>query len=311
MPAPYDGPGRRLCSHRWKERKELSIVTIIGAGVIGQSWARLFSDAGWEVRVTDPRPDLEEVLTGIHATAEPDLARALEGADFVQENGPERIEVKKELFGAAAEHAAPHAILASSSSSLLPSAMSEGNPAAERILVGHPFNPPQLMPLVEVVPSASTSAESVQRAVEVYSELGRQPVRLKREIRGFVGNRLQKAFNDEAAYLVQEDIIAPDELDTLVRNSLGLRWSTIGPFESRHLGGGPGGIRHLDAHVGAQMDFSGGHPDPTRKDELHEAVEGAYGVGEAAYAQLAERRDRRTRAVLDALTKADNEKETR
>ncbi len=283
----------------------MPIVTIIGAGVIGVSWARLFAEAGWEVRVTDPRPDLADLLAGIAATAVPDLAEALRGADFVQENGPERIEVKRELFAAAAEHAKPDAVLASSSSSLLPSAMAEGNPAADRIVIGHPFNPPELMPLVEVVPSPSTSAATMDRAIEVYRGLGRRPVRLNKEVPGFVGNRLQRVFNEQSTYLVQQGVIDPAELDELVRNSLGLRWATIGPFESRHLGGGPGGIRHLAAHVGAAMTFEIGTPDPARNEAVYEAVEAAYGVGADAYQQLAEQRDRRTRAVLAALAAAD------
>lgn len=283
----------------------MPIVTIIGAGVIGVSWARLFAEAGWEVRVTDPRPDLADLLAGIAATAVPDLAEALRGADFVQENGPERIEVKRELFAAAAEHAKPDAVLASSSSSLLPSAMAEGNPAADRIVIGHPFNPPELMPLVEVVPSPSTSAATIDRAIEVYRGLGRRPVRLNKEVPGFVGNRLQRVFNEQSTYLVQQGVIDPAELDELVRNSLGLRWATIGPFESRHLGGGPGGIRHLAAHVGAAMTFEIGTPDPARNEAVYEAVEAAYGVGADAYQQLAEQRDRRTRAVLAALAAAD------
>lgn len=283
----------------------MSIVTIIGAGVIGVSWAKLFAEAGWEVRVTDPRPDLADLLAGIAATPVADLAEALRGADFVQENGPERIEVKRELFAAAAEHAKPDAVLASSSSSLLPSAMAEGNPAADRIVIGHPFNPPELMPLVEVVPSPSTSAATMERAIEVYRGLGRRPVRLNKEVPGFVGNRLQRVFNEQSTYLVQQGVIDPAELDELVRNSLGLRWATIGPFESRHLGGGPGGIRHLAAHVGAAMTFEIGTPDPARNEAVYEAVEAAYGVGADAYQQLAEQRDRRTRAVLAALADAD------
>ncbi len=283
----------------------MSIVTIIGAGVIGVSWAKLFAEAGWEVRVTDPRPDLADLLAGIAATPVPDLAEALRGADFVQENGPERIEVKRELFAAAAEHAKPDAVLASSSSSLLPSAMAEGNPAADRIVIGHPFNPPELMPLVEVVPAPSTSAATMDRAIEVYRGLGRRPVRLNKEVPGFVGNRLQRVFNEQSTYLVQQGVIDPAELDELVRNSLGLRWATIGPFESRHLGGGPGGIRHLAAHVGAAMTFEIGTPDPARNEAVYEAVEAAYGVGADAYQQLAEHRDRRTRAVLAALAAAD------
>lgn len=165
------------------------------------------------------------------------------------------------------------------------------------------------MPLVEVVPGRETSAEAVERAVEVYASLGRLPIKLKKEMPGFVGNRLQKAFNEQATYLVQQGVIEPQDLDELVRASLGLRWSTIGPFESRHLGGGTGGMRHIVEHVSSQMTFDLGKPDPGQMDAVIEAVEKAYGSGEANYERLAERRDRRTRAVLAALREADEDED--
>ncbi|MBD3555584.1 3-hydroxyacyl-CoA dehydrogenase NAD-binding domain-containing protein [Streptomyces sp. SP18CM02] len=283
----------------------MAVVTIVGVGVIGISWARLFASAGWEVRISDPRPDLQELvereLAGVPVTATADLAEAAAGADFVQESGPERIEIKERMFTTLAAHTRDDVVLASSSSSLLPSLIARGNPAADRIVIGHPFNPPELMPLVEVVPGPATSDRAVDRAVEVYRGLGKLPVRLKKEIPGFVGNRLQKVFNDQAAYLVQEGIVDVRDLDDLVRASLGLRWATVGPFESGVLGGGPGGMRHLVEHVGSQMSFETGAPDPARAGELLDAVEEAYGTGEAAYERLAGIRDGRTRAVLGPL----------
>ncbi|MFD5083930.1 3-hydroxyacyl-CoA dehydrogenase NAD-binding domain-containing protein [Kitasatospora sp. NPDC058406] len=283
----------------------MAVVTIVGAGVIGVSWARLFGKAGWEVRISDPRPDLAEVvardLAGFEVTATDDLAAAAAGADFVQEAGPERTDVKEQMFGTLAARTADGVVLASSSSSLLPSVIVKGNPAADRIVIGHPFNPPELMPLVEVVPGPETSAATVDRAVEVYRGLGKLPIRLKKEIPGFVGNRLQKVFNDQAIYLVQQGVIDVSDLDDLVRASLGLRWATIGPFESGTLGGGPAGMRHLVEHVGSQLTFEIGSPDPAGMGEVLDAVEAAYGTGEQAYRRLAELRDRRTRAALAPL----------
>ncbi|MGW4610293.1 3-hydroxyacyl-CoA dehydrogenase NAD-binding domain-containing protein [Streptomyces sp. NPDC004532] len=291
----------------------MPIVAIVGAGVIGLSWSRLFAEHGWEVRISDPRPDLRDLvaqhLAGHEVDVAPDLAVALEGADYVQEAGPERIEVKRELYTAFAARTRPDVVLASSSSSLLPSAIAEGNPAADRILIGHPFNPPELMPLVEVVPSPATSTSAVERAVDVYRSLDKLPITLKKEISGFVGNRLQKVFADQATYLVQEGVITAADLDDLVKASLGLRWATIGPFESRHLGGGPGGIRHVIAHIGSQMTFDIGAPDPTKTDQVIAQVEETYGAGPQAYEQLAARRDRRTRAVSAALTASDADAE--
>lgn len=287
----------------------MAVVVIVGAGVIGVSWARLFATAGWEVRVSDPRPDLAEVverdLAGLPVTVVADLAAAASGADFVQESGPERVAFKQEVFATLAAGTRDDVVLASSTSSLMPSAIGEGSPAAHRIVVGHPFNPPELMPLVEVVPGRETSATTVARAVEVYASLGKLPITLKKEVPGFVGNRLQKVFNEQATYLVQQGVIEPQDLDELVKASLGLRWSTVGPFEGRHLGGGPGGMRHIVAHVSSQMTFQSGRPDPQQMDAVIEAVEEAYGTGEENYRLLAERRDRRTRAVLDALRAVD------
>lgn len=286
----------------------MSVVTIIGAGVIGTSWARLFAEAGWQVRVCDPRPDLRDILgdrlAGLTVTAHDDLAEAVDGTDFVQEAGPERIEVKREMFATLAANTREDVVLASSTSSLLPSDIAEGNPAAQRILVGHPFNPPELMPLVEVVPGAATTSAAVDSAVRVYRELGRNPIALKKEIPAFVGNRLQKVFNDQAVYLVQNGIIGAAELDELVKSSLGLRWATIGPFEGMQLGGGSGGIRHLVAHVGSQMSFDIGRPDRERMADVVDEVEQTYGTGAESDRARAEDRDRRTRAVLGALESA-------
>jgi ketoreductase RED1 len=283
----------------------MSTVTIIGAGVIGVSWARLFATAGWDVRLNDPRPDLQDVIdqqcAGLAVAAVGDLAEAADGADFVQEAGPERVPLKQQIFGTLAAATRDGVVLASSSSSLVPSVFSEGNPAADRILIGHPFNPPELMPLVEVVPSPSTAQAAVDRAVQVYRDLGKLPIALKKEIPGFVGNRLQKVFNDQSTYLVQQGVIDPGDLDQLVMASLGLRWATIGPFESRHLGGGPGGMRHLMDNVGSQMTFEIGKPDPAGYEPVIEAVEATYGSGPERYAELTADRDRRTRAILDAL----------
>ncbi|GAB4010721.1 3-hydroxyacyl-CoA dehydrogenase NAD-binding domain-containing protein [Nocardioides ultimimeridianus] len=288
----------------------MPVVAIVGAGVIGLSWARLFAEHGWEVRINDPRPDLAEVvttglggLTGVRIAE--DLDAAADGADFVQEAGPERIEIKQELYAVLAAHTRDDVVLASSSSSLLPSRIAEGNPAADRILVGHPFNPPELMPLVEVVPSPATGAAAVQRAMEVYRSLGKLPIELRKEIPGFVGNRLQKVLNEQATYLVQQGVITAPDLDELVKASLGLRYATVGPFEGRRLGGGPAGMRHLIEHVGSQMRFENGMPDRAAMDGVIEQVEAAYGADEESYRRLAERRDRRTRAVAEALRESD------
>lgn len=286
-------------------------VTIVGAGVIGASFARLFAKAGWTVRLSDPRPDLQTIidtqLAGLPVTGFADLAEAAQGADFVQESGPEKLDLKKQIFLTLAANTRDGVVLASSTSSIMASSFSEGNPAADRIIIGHPFNPAELMPLIEVVPSPQTSQATVDRAMEVYSALGKLPIKLKKEIPGFVGNRLQRVFNEQSTYLVQQGVIDPADLDALVMASLGLRWATIGPFESRTLGGGPGGMRHIAQHIGSAMTFEMGLPDKDKMGPIFDAVEATYGTGAENYERLAARRDRRTLAVLAALAAVDEE----
>ena len=245
----------------------MSTVAIVGAGTIGLSWAALFASHGWDVRVSDPRPDLAELvrdgvaqLAGVlpgdlqaRIAVEPDLEAAVTGVDVVQENGPERLELKQELF-ARIEAAAPAgALLLSSTSGLMPSDMGARMAEPGRVVVGHPFNPPHVVPLVEVVPGSQTPPALTQRAAELYRTLGKVPVVLRKEIGGFVANRLQSAVFRESVHLVLSGVVTPEELDRVVTESVGVRWATAGPFESYHLGGGPGGIRHLLEHLGPGM----------------------------------------------------------
>ena len=293
------------------------IVTVVGAGTIGLSWAALFAAKGHQVRVTDPRPDLDEVVrAGVSElaavlpgdllasiTTGPDLEAAVTGADVVQENGPERLELKQELF-ARIEAAAPaHALLLSSTSGLMPSDMGASMREPGRVLVGHPFNPPHVVPLVEVVPGAQTPAETVEAAAAFYRSLGKVPVVLHKEIGGFVANRLQSAVFREAVHLVLSGVVTPEELDQVVTESVGVRWATAGPFESYHLGGGPAGIRHLLEHLGPGMvrrwkDL--GQPELT--DEVVELISSSTEARFAGqdYAERTAARDRVQLAVLRA-----------
>lgn len=275
----------------------MTSVAVVGAGVIGLSWARLFASYGMTVRVTDPRPDLADVVPSGVQVAE-SVAEAVRDADFVQENGPENLEFKKTLFAELVRAAPAHALLLSSSSAIPSTAFAEGVDGS-RILIGHPFNPPHVIPLVEVVPGEQTSEDSVQRAVEFYRSVGRTPVVERKEIPGFVGNRLQAALSREAAYLVEQGVVTPADLDAVVTNSLGLRWATVGPFLGAHLGGGPGGYRHLAEHIGKSMQGLALGTPSGNPEKLIEAVEDAY--GSSTYSALAEARDRKQLAVLTAL----------
>jgi ketoreductase RED1 len=298
------------------------IVTEVGAGTIGVSWTTLLAARGHDVVVTDPRPDLVEVVdTGVRQFApsldadpdellrrircEPDLEAAVADAAVVQEQGPEDPDLKRSLF-ARIGHAAPeNALLLSSTSGILPTTIARDldDAAAARLLVAHPFNPPHLLPLVEVVAGERTAEDTVIRAAEFLRGVGKDPVVLHQEVPGFVGNRLQSALFREAVHLVRSGVVDAEELDRVVTGALGPRWATGGPFLSFHLGGGPGGLRHLLEHLGPGMarrwrDLG----DPTLDDEtvdaLSTAAETAYGTD--LYAELTEARDRAQAAVLRA-----------
>ncbi|MDP0926107.1 3-hydroxyacyl-CoA dehydrogenase [Paracoccus onubensis] len=226
----------------------MTAIAIVGAGLIGRSWAIVFARAGLSVRVWDPDPDvLERLPADIAAmiddagadpavadqvTAIPTLAEALDGAEWVQENGPEKLEVKRALFADIDRLAAPGAILASSSSALMPSAWSEGLAGAARCLVAHPVNPPHLVPVVELCPSARTAPEAMDRAEALFRDVGQVPARLNHEIGGFVLNRLQAVLLAESLRLVSEGVISVKGLDDTVRHGLGRRWAFMGPLET-------------------------------------------------------------------------------
>ncbi len=246
--------------------KPINRVAIIGTGVIGASWAALFLAKGLEVVATDIAPNAEATLRSFIATAwpalkrlglapgasqskltfTPDVAEAVRGVGLVQENGPERIDFKIKLYAQLDELLPPDVIIASSSSGLTMSEIQSGcRSHPERCVIGHPFNPPHLIPLVEIVGGAKTSEESIQRALQFYSDLGKQPVRLHKELPGHVANRLQAAIMREVYYLVSEGVLSAADADTALSWGPGLRWGIMGNMMLNHLGGGPGGIEHF------------------------------------------------------------------
>ncbi|GAA2876703.1 3-hydroxyacyl-CoA dehydrogenase NAD-binding domain-containing protein [Pseudonocardia halophobica] len=243
-------------------------VAVVGTGVIGVSWAAHFLARGLDVVATDPSPGAEERLRKEVAALWPTLtpvdgatperlaftadpAEAAADADFVQENGPEREDVKHELFAVLDGAARPDVVLASSSSGLLPSAIARGCPAhPERVVIGHPFNPPHVIPLVEVVPGERTAEEAVTQALAFYTAVGKKPIRLRQELPGHVANRLQAALWQEAYSLVERGVASVADIDTAISQGPGLRWAVLGPFANQHLSGGPGGIAHVLEHLG-------------------------------------------------------------
>jgi ketoreductase RED1 len=299
-------------------------VSVVGAGVIGSSWAALFLAHGLRVTVTDVRAEAETELRAIidelsptlralglageHLTDrlvfEPDLATAVRGASLVQENGPENSELKQQLL-VDIERAAPPGVLICSSSSAIPATYLTGRMGdASRTLVGHPFNPPHVIPLVEVVPGERTSPEAVADAVAFYAALGKRPQVLRREVPGFVANRLQAALFREAVHLVSEGVVDEGQLDEIVSSSIGLRWAVKGPFQTFHLGGGPGGLAHFLDHLGptvqAVWSVLGA---PTLDEPTVELLkrQAAESFGARPVDELREERDAKQLAVLKAL----------
>jgi L-gulonate 3-dehydrogenase len=238
-------------------------VAIVGAGLIGRAWSAIFARAGWNVRLTDPHREtltaapglIRDELLGLarHGLADDpegaaarvsvatDLASALDGVEFVQENGPENVDQKRAIFAELDRLAPVDAVLASSTSGIVASRFTESLPGRARCLVGHPVNPPHLVPVVEICGAPWTSPETIARAREVYHEIGQVPVTVNREINGFILNRLQGAVLAEAFRLVGEGYVSPEDLDHTMKDGLGLRWSFLGPFETIELNA-PGGI---------------------------------------------------------------------
>lgn len=243
--------------------REAKKVAVVGSGLIGRAWATIFARAGWRVSMTDTHaptlaaaPGLvHEELRGLarhglandpdgaatRVTAAANLADALADADFVQENGPEDVDVKIALFTELDRLAPAHAILASSTSAIVASRFTEKLAGRARCLVGHPVNPPHLIPLVELSGAPWTAPDTIARAKEVYASIGQTPIVVLKEADGFILNRLQGALLAEAFRLVGEGYVSAEDLDRTVKDGLGLRWSFMGPFETIELNA-PGGV---------------------------------------------------------------------
>lgn len=273
--------------------KPIRRIAIVGTGVIGASWAAQYLARGFDVIATDPAPNAEAnlrkyvdeawtALTEIgllpgasrdRLSFATDMKEALSQADFVQENGPERPDFKIKLFADMDEATPPDSIIASSSSGITASVMQSQCKHPERVVVGHPFNPPHIIPLVEIVGGSKTSPEAVERAIAFYASIGKKPIHLLKELPGHVGNRLQIALYKEVMYLIQQGVLSVSDADDAVSYGPGLRWGVMGPSLQWHLGGGPGGIKHFMEHLMPGMEATFkilGTPDVN--DELKQKI---------------------------------------
>jgi 3-hydroxyacyl-CoA dehydrogenase len=248
----------------------ITTLGVVGTGAIGASWVALGIARGLTVVAWDPADDAEERLRRHLAVlgTEPDLAAAsMDGlrvahtleevgaaADVVLESGPERLDVKRDLFSRLDAVSDADVLLCSSSSGLMPSSFQDACARhPERVVVAHPFNPPHLVPLVEVVGGARTSEDAMDAAIAVLRHLGKTPIRIRREMPGHVANRLQAALWREAYHLVEQGVVSVSDIDTAISTGPGLRWALLGPFATQHLSGGPGGFAHVMAHLGPPM----------------------------------------------------------
>jgi carnitine 3-dehydrogenase len=306
-----------------EQDKAIRRVAVIGTGVIGASWAAYFLARGLDVSAYDPMPGAEAKLRdavsghwpglenlGLSEAASldrlsfsVDLATALEGADFVQENGPEREDLKTELFRNMDALLPADVILASSSSGLLMSRVQGACVHPERVILGHPFNPPHMIPLVEVIGGALTSNESVERTMAFYTAIGKRPIHPLKEVKGHVANRLQAALWREAFHLVDQGVATVADIDTAIAYGPGLRWALMGPFLNLHLSGGEGGIRHVLDHLGPPIEsWWADLGAPAITEELKQKI--CAGVDDALrgrqQSQLAPERDRLLTGLIEA-----------
>jgi 3-hydroxyacyl-CoA dehydrogenase len=309
--------------------KPIRRIAIIGTGVIGASWTALFLAKGLEVVATDVAPDAETSLRRFVKAAWPalerlglapsasqsrltftrDLPTAVAGADLIQENGPERLDFKKKLYGQLDELLPPDVIIASSSSGLTMSEIQSGAAShPERCVIAHPFNPPHLIPLVEIVGGAKTSEATIRSAAEFYTSIGQRTVRLNKEMPGHVANRLQAALAREVYYLVSEGVVSAADIDTALCWGPGLRWGVMGNMMLNHLGGGPGGIEHFFQQFTGPMTAwwkTLGSPvlTPEAQKKLIDSVHAE--VGSRSIAELEAQRDEVLLGLLELRTKAE------
>ena len=311
--------------------KPIRCIAIIGTGVIGASWSALFLAKGLEVTATDVASNAEAALRRFVDAAWPalkrlglspgasqsnlkftvELAHAIAGADLVQENGPERIEFKQKLYGQLDDLLPPDVIIASSSSGLTMSDIQSGAAShPERCVIAHPFNPPHLVPLVEIVGGAKTSEATIRRAAEFYTSIGQRTVRLNKEMPGHVANRLQAALAREVYYLVAEGVVSAADVDTALSWGPGLRWGIMGNMMLNHLGGGPGGIEHFFQQFSGPMSAwwkTLGSPvlTPEVQKKLSDSVHAEVGL--RTIDELAAKRDEVLLGLLKLRAKAEKE----
>lgn len=311
------------------EQQGLLRLTIIGAGTIGLSFVALHilkSRRQLHISIFDTRPDLQSyveanlptffggqkeyeaaVNTPSHThqiSYHASLKDAVASAEIVQEQGPENLPFKQKLWPEVESFAPENALFWSSTSGIPASEQSKSMKEPGRLIVVHPFNPPHIMPLLEVVSTPETNQISVAKTVKYWKGLGREPVVIKKEVKGFVANRLAFALLKEAISLVQDGVVDAGDLDTIVEASMGPRWAVVGPFKSYAMGGGPGGLEGFMKNIGGTVQNCW---DDAKDVRIGENMDIVYASTRKAYGDLKPEdladRDEKTRKLLDITSK--------
>jgi 3-hydroxyacyl-CoA dehydrogenase len=298
-----------------------SRVAILGGGTIGASWAALAMAHGYEVRIYEPNPAAQDrcrhlIRRQFHQlrggdspeapelTVSGDLTQVLGESHWILECAPERLELKRGLFAAVEKHTSPEVVIASSSSALQPSQLQAGMRHPQRLAVAHPFNPPHLIPLVELVAGEATSPATMDSIEQLMRSIGKVTIRVRKELTGHVANRLTAALWREAVHLVAIGAASVRDIDLAMTCGPGLRWAVIGPHMGYHLAGGPGGIRHYLEHLGPTQQARWSDLGTPRLDEracellvagVHDEARGR------SIDEIEQERDRGLLAIRDAL----------
>lgn len=305
------------------------IAAIIGGGVIGGGWAARFALMGWQVRIFDPDPEAERKIGAVLAnaraalpmlydTALPDpgditfhdsIAKAVQGAQWICESVPERLEIKHKVYQDIQAHCSPDACLVSSTSGFKPSQLQEGSGNPGQILVAHPFNPVYLLPLVELVPSANNPADIIENAKNILTSIGMYPLHVRAEIDAHIADRFLEAVWREALWLVKDGIATTEEIDNAIRYGFGLRWAQMGLFETYRVAGGEAGMRHFMAQFGPCLKWPWTKlmDVPEFTDDLVDLIANQSDAQSGAHSirALEGRRDRNLVAILRALKGQD------
>ena len=286
-------------------------VAVLGCGVIGLSWVKGFLESNHDVQVWDPDTKVKHTIKSLSKNY-PDLklsfyeqaSDAVLNVDFIQENAPESIKIKQKLYQDISECIGEDTILASSTSTLKATDLQMGLSFANRIVIGHPFNPPHLLPLVEVVGGIQTSNETINQTMEFYKSIGKKPIQLNIEKKGHLANRLQAAVWREAVDAVLSGQASVEDVDLAITAALGPRWAVMGPFETFHMGGGEGGLKHFWEHLGDAFEDlwdDANRPIVTAKDKKNLISQIQKKLEGKTIQDLSNKRDENLKHILSVI----------